>query len=776
MKDTKIRLTYAAVRIYIYKMKKVSWLSFLIIPVLSVGFLVNAVGAMAQTTIGYPYVGPAKSGTTLSAYKTASGVGEKDSDWDIVKTVDVAKWDMFEGDTATSEYTITLDKKDGANKYYVEGEVCVYNGGDRPTYGLEIYDTVQYKVGSGKFVDLASENYVNESERNIVVFNELNHTILGPKADIKCIPYKIGINKINGAVYRNTVKVTILNHSGSIGKEKGPEPKADFSFPSAPNKVVNDEVTLKDTYLEAEDTYNDDETVNYSNKFTCEDEGENPNTAEISSVDGLYKKASKMVTIECHEIEVSKTANTGYTRTWDWTIEKTAAPENLEIKMGQWLDVNYSLSLTSNYADSGHYAEGKITVYNPAPIKARIISVEDILGGEKIEGVTCPVSFPYNLASEGTLECTYTAELEDGATKTNRAKVVMRNYDRSYLLKVAAGTTKYNAYASVIFGSPTEKIDKIADLKDVLTCPTGFECTYEPDQNEWAGLVGTQTISYKVKVKNLDVECGSEVELNNTATLIERDSKAERTDGAVVIITTGDCPESGCTLTQGYWQNHADPGKKQYDVTWDELSDGPETPFFTSGKTYLEVLETPVAGDKYYILAHQYIAAELNILRGASDSTIAEEMEWAKEYFEGVSATDEEIVEWADKLDKFNNGLIGPGHCSSVQPETEMMTMMLLGGSDEPMEENEEVSDPQPAPTPEATATPSPEATPTPTAEPTVTPEVTPTPTSEPTVEPTATPSPETTPEPEMTPSPEPTPTAQPAAEVSPASESDTAE
>jgi hypothetical protein len=40
--------------------------------------------------------------------------------------------------------------------------------------------------------------------------------------------------------------------------------------------------------------------------------------------------------------------------------------------------------------------------------------------------------------------------------------------------------------------------------------------------------------------------------------------------------------------------------------------------FFLSGKTWYQVLWTAPAGNVYYNLAHQYIAAKLNFLNGAS--------------------------------------------------------------------------------------------------------------------------------------------------------------
>ncbi|NOX66017.1 MAG: DNRLRE domain-containing protein [Chlorobi bacterium] len=129
----------------------------------------------------------------------------------------------------------------------------------------------------------------------------------------------------------------------------------------------------------------------------------------------------------------------------------------------------------------------------------------------------------------------------------------------------------------------------------------------------------------------------------------------------------------GCTYTQGYWKTHA-KGRK-YDNTWDLLSDGPNTKFFNSAKSYIKVLWThPRRGNAYYILAHQYIAAELNQLNSASIPTeVKTAFDRAKELF-SASASDTigntDRQEWIDLtqiLDDYNNGLLGPGHCDDCK-------------------------------------------------------------------------------------------------------------
>jgi hypothetical protein len=98
--------------------------------------------------------------------------------------------------------------------------------------------------------------------------------------------------------------------------------------------------------------------------------------------------------------------------------------------------------------------------------------------------------------------------------------------------------------------------------------------------------------------------------------------------------------------------------------------------FFSTGLTYLEVLEQAKSGgNAYYILAFQWIAAELNQLAGASIPGGVEDAfdeaadllaDWDPDDVEAMSGNDpirERFISLASTLDAYNNGLSGPEHC-----------------------------------------------------------------------------------------------------------------
>jgi hypothetical protein len=131
----------------------------------------------------------------------------------------------------------------------------------------------------------------------------------------------------------------------------------------------------------------------------------------------------------------------------------------------------------------------------------------------------------------------------------------------------------------------------------------------------------------------------------------------------------------GCTLTQGYWGTHNDlvcatnPGSPLC-ISW------PVTSLTLGTVTYdqaqlLSIFNTPAAGNGLIALAHQLIAAKLNVANGADDSAVAGAIVSADALIGGLvvppvgsgslpnSATGALITALAN----YNEGAVGPGHC-----------------------------------------------------------------------------------------------------------------
>ncbi|MDU0369060.1 hypothetical protein ACFPAF_01540 [Hymenobacter endophyticus] len=135
-------------------------------------------------------------------------------------------------------------------------------------------------------------------------------------------------------------------------------------------------------------------------------------------------------------------------------------------------------------------------------------------------------------------------------------------------------------------------------------------------------------------------------------------------DGSIGIDNLAFCvtppTTSRCTYTIGYWKNHSE----RWPVA--SLQIGATT--YTKAQL-LTVLNTPVRGNGLISLAHQLIAAKLNIANGSSGTVVqadvaaADALIGSKNLFTGSLAPNQ-TSGLVGKLDSYNNGIIGPGHCN----------------------------------------------------------------------------------------------------------------
>ena len=378
----------------------------------------------------------------------------------------------------------------------------------------------------------------------------------------------------------------------------------------------------------------------------------NPNTNipyGLSHVDFCYD----------YEVEVRKTAHTSFTRKYNWTIDKVGDQTSLTLALGQQFLVNYSVTVDATFEDSAWAVDGKIYVHNPDPTYPAILTgVTDEISGFGAVGVDCGVTFPYELAPGATLECAYTTPLPDNIQRLNTATVTT---DPSSKIGGGSGT------ADVIFGEPTYLVDECIEVGDNRYGYLG-DCYNDETP---------KTFNYSVYVGPFSA-CGV-YEYTNTAWFVSNDTGATGSDSWTISVNIP-CSR-GCTLTQGYWKTHSIYGPAPADEDWykigdfdkDGISEGPDETFFLSGQTWYEVFwTTPAGGNAYYILAHQYMAARLNIANGASiPLKVNSTLNAASNFFRTktpdsllTKAVRNQATSWANTLDQYNNGLLGPGHCS----------------------------------------------------------------------------------------------------------------
>ena len=299
--------------------------------------------------------------------------------------------------------------------------------------------------------------------------------------------------------------------------------------------------------------------------------------------------------------------------------------------------------------------------------------------------VGCSKAGNYNPAGPSAIApATEMASHASGTNRHYRAAITPTSVASGSSTSFALTITNCNEAACP--GNPTTNNQKIGSVE--IDLPAGFAATPGPVPTSatggktWTGTVVNGEIRLGATGGNQRLEAGESVTVTFTAsapaacTTYSWLTKAyqDPLSGGELVTTTpyeliGSQPQvevtgcsAGCTLGQGYWKNtpQAWPvgqlmlGTVSYSAT--EL---------------LTIFRTPVAGNGLIQLAHQLIAAKLNIANGASGAAVAATVAAADALIGALvvppvgagSLQTSQTSALNDTLDAFNNGLIGPGAC-----------------------------------------------------------------------------------------------------------------
>jgi hypothetical protein len=623
--------------------------------------------------------------------------------WDVTKTADVETIDLFAGDTASIDWTVTATV--GApveSDLTVSGEIDILN----PT-------------GTGFAIEGIPATVIDVDD--VLTLGGLDTT-----ADVTCpggLPQDLDPGDTLTCTYTssptsatdgtNTATVTIETNEEGDTQEYEDTATVDFDLATANEvdecvEVTDDNTTpadlTDDTVLDAELCEDESPGVyNFSTDvgpFTVEDCGSTTitNTAHTETNDtATPDSASDSVDVACHELTVTKDANASFSRDYDWTVEKTRVfatgevdgdldPLTLTLDPDQTYTLTYEITVdlaTIPFTDSGWAVAGTITIDNPAPIAADDVAVSDEVSGVGAADVDCDDVAPglqstVDIAAEDSATCTYALDLPDGTNRTNTATATLFEVDYTGTADVDFSTADVSEIDECVVvtddnGTPLDVTDDT--ILDAELCASDAPETY------------TNTIDV-----GPFAECG-EFTFTNTAHIVAIDDDndtGESHSASYTVSITVPCPE-GCTLTQGYWKTHNESftGGAPVDPNWfllgdvdlDGNSEGEDEAFFGTGQTWFEAFWSPVSGRPYYQLAHQYMAAVLNKLSieaegGSIPTTVQDAIDDAAVFLDAndlnkdlkgkdAKALRTTAVTLAGILGSFNEGTFpgGPLHC-----------------------------------------------------------------------------------------------------------------
>lgn len=659
--------------------------------------------------------------------KTADGEWTRMHDWTLDKAADPDAIEMYDGDTHDVDYTITATKTPWGT-FTVSGVIEVSDPLDQGFSVNSVADSIIFAADGTNTPFHPTLNCADVDDASDVIHRCTYELTLSSKAYAFLAAGGTGVNSatadmdLNGDPY------------GVIGPAN-----ANFAFPADPEASFGDTMDLDDTMLpgDPDHTFPGSGAFDYTHTFACNaDEGDNPNTATGTFSTGPSTSGeasdSENVTVDCHAVEVEKTALTRFDRDFDWTPDKdiVVRPEDLtvedkalhcsllasgpytgnylcdditiKIPMGSVYDTVYSLTATKDAGtDSGMQVYGVITVSWPADAPEPVFTGDpaDVL--EYAAGLPASIDAVVSNCVLGTnqITCDYVADVGDQRSGNNEASVerphVCYASDGSVQACEVPGSSTYTGSQGFSFGDPTTVADDCVALSDLFNGTAGLNLGPMPAEFPVADPVCDSTTLYLSgsPVPGVDLDIYAEwapegfEEFDPQCTFyvpnllnLALDDSLVRSDEAVIGVEVPDACNQGCTLTQGYWKTHANvPGKPQFskkrDDHWDMVGAQAEsTTFFLSDTSWIGVFWKAPKGNAYYNLAHQYMAAKLNGYAEASvppsvATAIANAEAWFSTY--GPSAgfwksNKQAVMQAAGTLGSYNEGDLGPGHCSEA--------------------------------------------------------------------------------------------------------------
>jgi hypothetical protein len=662
--------------------------------------------------------------------KTATGSWTRYHDWQIAKDASRDSIRMFDGDSHEVDYTITATRTPWGT-YTVAGVIEISDVLDRGFTVDSVADSIVFHDDPSNPKTLFQPGVFPGSSLVCAPVDDATDVIHRCTYSITLSSKVYGFVP-GGGVNAASAQLSLGGNTMVIATTAAFSFPADPVAQFGASMSVDDTMVAG----APDHTFNDSGTWTYSHAFGCPGNGgNNPNTVTGTWGTGPATTAQAManeaVQVTCETVTVSKTARTFYDVDYAWTADKkiVVRPQDVTeedkdlhcspitsgihngnyacdditviLNSGTWYATEYQLGASRSAAmESGWKVEGVITVGWPS-------GTSPVFSGDPSDVLHFAAGLPATQAAvvdncvrndaAHQLTCDYRAVLDAKRDGTNWAEIDRPHvcYDGDGMVEACAvpGSSTYKGSAAFVFGAPTTSTDECVAISDLFNdggLNIGPSFGWLVDGN----VCGSTTLYVTGEVepgKNLTIhadwypgtleqfvanQCLFQVP--NVLSLLSNDTQTSSTSGAGIGVYVADLCDQGCTLTQGYWKTHSKYGPAPYDETWAAI--GEDTLFFNSGRSWYRTFWTPPkGGDAYLQLAHQYMAARLSIEAGASaPPEVASALSQAEALFDAVgnrfNTTQSRTARTlATVLDDYNNGVIGPGHCSEAPVRTVMM-------------------------------------------------------------------------------------------------------
>lgn len=371
--------------------------------------------------------------------KTAQGAYGRTYDWAISKSADPTRLDLFEGETTIVTYTIDVTRTLASEEdFWVSGVIEIFNPNPQRSLSISVVD----QLDNGQQLPTTCP------------------TTVAPNTTVTC---SYG-GSVNGVTASSIVTNTAIITTGA-GLAYSSAPVA-VDFGQVQPSTLLDSVTITDSQTSQTWVMNDSGAIRYTLPQGCADivfAGDNTiyrdtlvNTASVRELSSRSSNAT--VDLNCYRLAVSKDVNTSFTRQHLWGIEKTVDPATWNAFVGDLPSSTYTVTaFIVGQQDSNWQVEGAITISNPAPMPATVVSVVDALPNGASAMVSCAdgVTIPANSAAT----CTYSAQTGGVISGDNVVTAT---------LQTSAGSKQYTGSAPIVFGDPTTELSKTVTVSDDL--------------------------------------------------------------------------------------------------------------------------------------------------------------------------------------------------------------------------------------------------------------------------------------------------------------------